>query len=250
MLISALILQALLKAYPNSLENASQQHIQWSDGSEMSLLQPINPDQPENKLDNPSLKDQLMTDSYQTGCPEDFLIFNPKTDPGRIRYEPFFKKMYGSTQQEVESHLTTVYWMPKTFGEQYPLRVTTVNKVHQHLQKISAELDMLLKKQPNLFIFLDQPSASYEWRPIAHTNRLSMHSFGIAIDLNVQYSDYWQWDLQQQNLPITEEAALLNYRNHIPWEIIDIFEKHGFIWGGKWRHYDTMHFEYRPELFL
>mgnify|MGYP002637708491 CR=1 FL=1 len=22
----------------------------------------------------------------------------------------------------------------------------------------------------------------------------------------------------------------------------------GFIWGGRWFHYDTMHFEYRPEL--
>jgi len=31
-------------------------------------------------------------------------------------------------------------------------------------------------------------------------------------------------------------------------EIIDIFERRGFIWGGKWSHYDTMHFEYRPEL--
>jgi D-alanyl-D-alanine carboxypeptidase len=27
-----------------------------------------------------------------------------------------------------------------------------------------------------------------------------------------------------------------------------IFEQHGFVWGGKWRHHDTMHFEYRPEL--
>jgi peptidoglycan LD-endopeptidase CwlK len=27
-----------------------------------------------------------------------------------------------------------------------------------------------------------------------------------------------------------------------------VFEKHGFIWGAKWYHYDTMHFEYRPEL--
>jgi len=33
----------------------------------------------------------------------------------------------------------------------------------------------------------------------------------------------------------------------IPWEIILVFEKYGFIWGGKWHHYDTMHFEYRPE---
>ena len=31
-------------------------------------------------------------------------------------------------------------------------------------------------------------------------------------------------------------------------EIVDIFERHGFIWGGKWYHYDTMHFEHRPEL--
>lgn len=25
-------------------------------------------------------------------------------------------------------------------------------------------------------------------------------------------------------------------------------ERHGFIWGGRWYHYDTMHFEYRPEM--
>jgi peptidoglycan L-alanyl-D-glutamate endopeptidase CwlK len=34
------------------------------------------------------------------------------------------------------------------------------------------------------------------------------------------------------------------------WEIVRIFEKHGFVWGGKWYHYDTMHFEYRPEIVL
>jgi hypothetical protein len=28
-----------------------------------------------------------------------------------------------------------------------------------------------------------------------------------------------------------------------------VFEAERFIWGGKWYHYDTMHFEYRPELF-
>ncbi len=31
---------------------------------------------------------------------------------------------------------------------------------------------------------------------------------------------------------------------------IDIFERHGFIWGGRWYHFDTMRFEYRPELLL
>ncbi len=36
--------------------------------------------------------------------------------------------------------------------------------------------------------------------------------------------------------------------NRTPREIMDIFEKYGFIWGGYWYHYDTMHFEYRPEI--
>ena len=40
------------------------------------------------------------------------------------------------------------------------------------------------------------------------------------------------------------------YRNRMPEEIVTIFEKHGFIWGGKWYHFDTMHFEFRPELLV
>jgi hypothetical protein len=28
------------------------------------------------------------------------------------------------------------------------------------------------------------------------------------------------------------------------------FESHGFVWGGKWLFFDTIHFEYRPELLL
>ena len=29
---------------------------------------------------------------------------------------------------------------------------------------------------------------------------------------------------------------------------IRAFEAHGFVWGGKWLFFDTIHFEYRPEL--
>ena len=46
----------------------------------------------------------------------------------------------------------------------------------------------------------------------------------------------------------TNENANIAYRNKYPHEIVEIFEKHGFIWGGRWYHYDTMHFEYRPEI--
>jgi hypothetical protein len=70
-----------------------------------------------------------------------------------------------------------------------------------------------------------------------------MHSFGMTIDINTTYSDYWQWACK-----CTNENAMVKYKNRIPQTILDIFEKHGFIWGGKWYHFDTMHFEYRPEL--
>jgi hypothetical protein len=63
-----------------------------------------------------------------------------------------------------------------------------------------------------------------------------MHAYAAAIDLNTAFSDYWLWRKG-------------GYRNRIPYEIVEIFERHGFIWGGKWGHFDTMHFEYRPEFF-
>jgi D-alanyl-D-alanine carboxypeptidase-like protein len=47
-----------------------------------------------------------------------------------------------------------------------------------------------------------------------------------------------------------DASGRITYKDQIPWEIIRIFESHGFIWGGKWYHYDTMHFEYRPELLI
>ena len=69
-----------------------------------------------------------------------------------------------------------------------------------------------------------------------------MGGLAAAIDLNLKISDYWLWQS-------SKGGGLIPYRNRMPQEIVDIFEKHGFIWGGKWYHYDTMHFEYRPELF-
>jgi len=85
------------------------------------------------------------------------------------------------------------------------------------------------------------PSAgTYNCRRIAGTDRRSMHAYAAAIDINTAHTDYWMW-----SKPVDGRYP---YRNRIPQAIVDVFERHGFIWGGKWYHYDTMHFEYRPEL--
>ena len=119
---------------------------------------------------------------------------------------------------------------------QYP--VTTINHVADQLQKVSDELAHHPEWKPYL-----QCSGTFNWRVVAGTNYLSPHSFAIAIDIGVSKANYWRWDNRGAS-----ETDTIKYRNSMLKEIVDIFERHGFIWGGYWYHYDTMHFEYRPEL--
>lgn len=204
-------------------------------------------------VDNPDLNSQIAL-PYVTGQA------NPdqKTDSGRIRDDAFFKKMYGDTEDKVKSNLTTVYWMPKVFQQTYPLQVATINDVDKKLKRCSNQLEKLCEQKPEYIKFLEKPAGTLYWRIIAGTSRISAHSYGMTIDINVDHSHYWLWDYKKENnIPASEKIlekdipsnTLPTYRNKIPQEIVDIFESQGFIWGGKWyTHYDTMHFEYRPEL--
>jgi peptidoglycan L-alanyl-D-glutamate endopeptidase CwlK len=156
-------------------------------------------------------------------------------DPGRVRNDQFFMSMYGANAEAVKRKLAPVKWIPSGNGP--ALMITTVNGVNKAAQAVSDELD----KRPELWPYLLQPGGSFMWRVIAGTNRLSVHSFGAAIDINVAKSDYWRYVVKKETDPVA-------YRNRIPVEIVEIFERHGFIWGGWWYHFDTMHFEYRPEI--
>ena len=162
-----------------------------------------------------------------------------KTDAGRVRNEPFFRKMYGNTKNEVKKNLVTVTWCPKLVNQQ--ILITTINGVDKKVALLSAEID----KNPDLKKYVTNIGGTFNWRTIAGSNRLSMHSFGMTIDINVSYSDYWQWQCK-----CSDENKPLKYRNKIPEKLVKIFEKYGFIWGGNWIHFDTMHFEYRPELLI
>jgi hypothetical protein len=187
-------------------------------------------------LERPDLEDQMFL-AYPAGAPASYRP--PKDfDPGRIRYEPFFRKMYGDNRSAVEANLVTVRWLPRTVN--VPVRMTRINGAADQLRKVSDEIENLPRSLQRSALRI---SGSYYWRAIAGEERLSMHSFGIAIDIDARYSNYWRWDS-----PSPDGSSV--YRNRVPREIVDIFEKHGFIWGGAWYHYDTMHFEFRPELLV
>jgi glycosyltransferase involved in cell wall biosynthesis len=225
----------LVRAYPEVLSGSDGENIYWHDGAKMAIAKTSCRTQSNVDLANPDLLEQFAS-IYPMGS--QYFFGQPQTnDPGRIRNMLFFKKMYGSSREEVENNLVEIRWLPKSINKR--LRFTRVNGANRQLEKVSKELDQLPRA---LRKFCTRIGGTYNWRNIAQTDQLSPHALGIAIDLNAASGDYWQWDIKNHGHP--------SFRNRIPKEIVEIFERHGFIWGGKWEHYDTMHFEYRPELIL
>jgi hypothetical protein len=58
---------------------------------------------------------------------------------------------------------------------------------------------------------------------------------------------YWRWTAEKG---MDWHSIPREKRLEPPDAVAGIFEENGFLWGGKWPWYDTMHFEYRPEILL
>jgi hypothetical protein len=242
-----LAFEALRTSYPDLGFEYEQGFLILNDGSKL-IFDDGRPKNAQQLLDDPDIFDMFVyaypvrgvriSGTGIQGAEHAFKL--PSTipypeDPGRVRVQQFFRKLYGSAEEDIKLTLTSVRWIPS--GKGTSLLISNRNDVAKALQRVSDELD----KKPELWQYLVPPGGSFNWRTIAGTDRLSMHSFGIAVDINVARSDYWH------DVAIYETAKVV-YRNRIPAEIIEIFENNGFIWGGWWYHFDTMHFEYRPEL--
>ncbi len=227
-------LRKLVLAYPDVICGASANTLIWRDGTEMpyetrdhSKLIDY-----EERLDTADLRDQTEQ-TYTAG--REFETPSENMDPGRMRYAPFFKKLYGENREEVSKNTTKIQWLDGKW-----IRVSTHFDIPQKLTQIAKEIEAL---PPQTRDMVKKQSGTFVWRNVKGSKRLSNHSFASAIDVGVEYSDYWKWNKPDKN-------GHYEYRNKIPLEVVEIFEKYGFIWGGKWYHFDTMHFEYRPEFFI
>ena len=223
--------RALLTAYPNyvkgykndSLMLADGTLMVYDDGREKSFNQ---------KLDDADPEDMFAFIYDRTAKKPSYL-----QDAGRSRCEVLFKMMYGNSESAVRQKLIQVEW----FGEQ--VLFTPINGAADSLRAIALDITAhpkFTKLQPYL-----KSSGSFYWRKVRGTNRQSAHSYGMTIDIGVNHSNYWLW-----KNPGKKETDTIVYANQMPTELVDIFERHGFIWGGRWYHYDTMHFEFRPEILI
>ncbi len=179
----------------------------------------------EEKLADPDIQDAFER-RYPAGAPIE-PVTDETDDEGRIRLDPIFRNTYGRTANQVQ--LTRITFAGK--------RLMVNVKVKDAFLRVSDKLDALAKSDPAVKPFLENIGGTFNWRNVAGTNRPSAHSFGVSIDLNATLADFWRW-----------KKGPKVWKNRVPASIVDAFESEGFIWGGRWYHFDTMHFEYRPEL--
>lgn len=186
----------------------------------------------DEKINNPDVQDS-MEQIYPLNDINSLMETN--YDPGRHREYSLLNEVYGNSKQEVESNLINV----GVSNSKYQFNGN--NQAASSLEKVMDELIPLAESNKNIRASVFPCGGTFNYRYISGTSRLSPHSFGIAIDLAKDNRDYWKWASRKDG-----QKRLSSY----PVEIVRIFEKNNFVWGGKWGHFDILHFEYRPEIIL
>lgn len=137
------------------------------------------------------------------------------------------KKIFGSTKAEIESKLAFCE-VPSSL-KAFPFRGNTGKRgftCHKLLVPVFQSVFGEIVAQD-----LEDKIYSYEgvfnWRQIAGSSNMSLHSYAIAIDLNYEGNE------------LGDSTPAMD-RN-----VVKIFKKHGFFWGGDYTgRKDGMHFEW------
>lgn len=89
----------------------------------------------------------------------------------------------------------------------------------------------------------DNNTSGFNYRTVAGTERLSLHAYGLAIDINPLQNPYIKGEI------ILPRHA--SYDPHAPGTlteksaVVQLFKSYGFTWGGDWLdRIDYQHFEY------
>ena len=152
-------------------------------------------------------------------------VVDPAQDPGRARFLPLFAATYGDPPRSLVRF--------RFLGHALRVHPRLLAPLGRVVARLGPHLDATQRAH------LVPPAGGFARRNIAGTERRSAHAFGIAIDHSAARAHYWRWQ---------KEPGPPRWRSTTPATIVAAFEAEGFIWGGRWYHYDTMHFEYRPEL--
>jgi hypothetical protein len=159
------------------------------------------------------------------------------------RSSDFLDALFGDTENQVRENSQWVHFL----GHRVYVHNICVDSL--------VEIDRRIREQSSVAMevrdFLKNIRVMYSMkrRHVSGTNNMSYHSYGLAIDIIPRsYGGkhvYWKWSSVFKE---DWDRIPLSQRWSPPQQVIDAFEAEGFVWGGKWYYFDSLHFEYRPEI--
>jgi len=156
------------------------------------------------------------------------------------------ESLWGQTETEIRRHgRSAVFLEHRMFVND--LLIEPLAAVEQDILEAATRDDAVARWIAELDI-----TYSFIYREIAGSATRSYHAWGLAIDLVPKSYEglavYWRWSRvfdreAWHQIPVERRWSP-------PLAVIETFERHGFVWGGKWAHFDAIHFEYRPDILL
>ena len=86
----------------------------------------------------------------------------------------------------------------------------------------------------------DNNSSCFNFRLVSNTNRISLHGYGLAVDINPLYNPYITFRNGKKNIEPANSAEFEDRTKNFPYKITTddlcykIFTANGFLWGGSW----------------
>lgn len=152
--------------------------------------------------------------------------------------------LWGRTEDQIREHARATTFLDH--------RMFLNDLVAEALEGVERDVVAAAAVDPAVASWIDDVDITYSFidRGIAGTATRSQHAWGLAVDLvPASYEGrqvYWRWSRAWN--PRGWHRIPLEQRWSPPDAVIEIFERHGFVWGGKWARFDNIHFEYRPEI--
>lgn len=132
-----------------------------------------------------------------------------------------------------EEELVNILPAYQLFYEGNPVRSIRVHRlIASHVQHALREVLEHYGAEEIRRLGLDQYGGSYNYRPTATGNSLSMHAWGIALDFAPR----------SNGLKMKSPRASLSHPDCVAWW--EIWERHGATSLGRARNYDWMHLQF------
>ncbi len=174
---------------------------------------------------------------------------NPLTEPPPLTETPVYSTdllelAFGRTEPRIRRHgVSTGFLDHRVFVNTFCLPA---------LRRVEEEIRNAAVSDPAVARWIADLDVAYSFidKEIVGSGSRSHHAWGLAIDLvPASYHGkhvYWRWSRVFNRR--SWHRIGLEARWSPPQAVIEAFERNGFVWGGKWSHFDTIHFEYRPEI--